>query len=102
MELTAGTFNAKTLLECNYDQVIVAGQWLFNTLSRLVGVCDLADNPTPPNGTTYRQITLRVTINKVLTPINDSFNSEHTGSLRYDSAESEDELNDRLRFNGCH
>ena len=33
---TAGTFNAQTLLECNHDRVIAAGQSLFKTLSPLL------------------------------------------------------------------
>ena len=34
---TAGTFNAKTLLECNHDRVIAAERSLFKTLSPLLG-----------------------------------------------------------------
>ena len=51
-EFIDGTFNVQTLLECNHDRVIAAGQSLFQTLSLIIGVRDPADNPTPPIGTT--------------------------------------------------
>ena len=96
--LSFGTFNAQTLLECNHDRVIAAGQSLFKKLSTLIGIRDPVDNSTPPTGTKDRQITPRVTMDQVLTPINDSRNGEHTGSSRYASAEPEDELTDSVEI----
>ena len=58
----AGTFNAQTLLECNHDRVIAAGQSLFKTLSPLLGIRDPGDNPTPPIGTSDQRITPQVTM----------------------------------------
>ena len=91
---TAGTFNAQTLLECNQDRVIAAGQSLFKTLSPLLGIRDPGDNPTPPIGTSDKRITPRITMDQVITPINDSLKGEHTGSSRYASSESEEDSND--------
>ena len=95
---TAGTFNAQTLLECNHDRVIAAGQSLFKTLSPLLGIRDPGDNPNPPIGTSDQRIARRSTMDQVLTPINDSPKSEHTGSSRYDSAESEEDSNDSFEI----
>ena len=67
---------------------------LFQTLSPLIVIRDPGDNPTPPIGTTDQRITTRITIDQVLTPINDFAKNEHTGSSRYASAESEEESND--------
>ena len=86
---TAGTFNAQTLLECNHDRVIAAGHLLFQTLSPLIGIRDPGDNPTPSIGITDQRVTSRVTIDQVLTPIDDSTNGEYTGSSHYASAETE-------------
>ena len=52
---TAGTSIAQTLLECDHNRVIAAGQSLLRTLSPLIGSRDPGDNPprrsaTPING----------------------------------------------------
>ena len=83
---TDGSFNAQTLLECNHDIVTAAGQSLFKTLSTLIGTHDPEDNPTPPIRLTGQRITSRFTMDKILTPINDSLKNEHTGLSRYASA----------------
>ncbi|CAI5733429.1 unnamed protein product [Hyaloperonospora brassicae] len=64
---------------------------LFETLSPLIGISDPGDNLTPPIGTTDRQITPSVTMDLILTPINDSPKNEHTGSSRYASTGSRDD-----------
>ena len=88
---TAGSFNAKTLLECNHDRVIAAGQSLFKVLSPLIGIRDPTDTPIAPIVTSDRRIAPRITMDQVLTPINDSPKGEQTGSSRYASAEESDE-----------
>ena len=42
---TAGTSIAQTLLECDHNRVIAAGQSLLRTLSPLIGSRDPGDNP---------------------------------------------------------
>ena len=61
---TAGTFNAQTLLECNHDRLIAAGQSLFMKLSPILGIRDPGDSPTPPIGTSDQRITPRITMDK--------------------------------------
>ena len=61
---TVGTFNAQTLLECNHDRLIAAGQSLFMKLSPILGIRDPGDSPTPPIGTSDQRITPRITMDK--------------------------------------
>ena len=91
---TAETLNAQTLPECNQDRVIAAGPSLLKTLSPLLDIRDPGDNPTSPIGTKDQRITPQVTMDQVLTPINDSPKGEHTGSSRYTSVDSEVDSND--------
>ena len=95
---TAGTFNAQNLSEYNHDRVMAAGQSLFRTLSLLLGIRDPGDNPTPPIGTSDQRIKPRITINQVLTPINDHPNNEHSGSSQYAPAEVEEDSNDSFEI----
>ena len=85
----------QTLLECNHDRVIAAGQSCFSTLNPRMGIRGPGDNPTPPIGP-ISIVTTRVTMDQVLTPKNDSFKEEHTGSSRYALEDSAEDSNDSI------
>ena len=61
---------------------------------------DPGENPTPPIVNADQRIngSHRITMDQVLTPINDFPKEEHTESSRYASAESEEDSNDSFEI----
>ena len=73
---------------------------MFKTFSPLIGIREPEDNTTPSIGTAdqWINVSCRITMDHVLTPINDFPKEEHTGSSRFASAESEENSNDSFEI----
>ena len=73
---------------------------MFKTFRPLICIREPEENPTPSIGTLDQRINVscRITMDQVLTPIIDFPKEEYTGSSRFASAESEENSNDSFEI----